>query len=385
MPTIRPYKIIDDEYVDQESYTIDLDLPTSGILSSLMLMVKARTDAEGLCPIPWIKYLISSISVNQAGQAFLNAAPPEVFQADHYYKTGRMPRRGYEVMGGAAGEIVEEVPILFGDKLNDMEHTIDLSKLNDPKLSVTYDLAATSHNDDDVWDTTYKPRFTVIAHLIQGEGIPASKGYHSLRQIESYTPTDSQAKKIELKGARPIKRIFPQFDMKLMYFGWVHSLDTIKLWGDNEAWTPFIQKVDDWYELIRDVFGLCTVEGYSFYAKHGQEVDTGVDKRVMLSIFNNETELEKCFAYAGSGRMTGLRTKTMSTGALYATPIRIMYNFKGYTPMSIGVIDMPKMLGMDYLDPTEHAPVYLELDHRSDASGPGGPVKIHIEDLAPPL
>ena len=119
MPTIRPYKIIDDEFVDQESYTIDLDLPTSGILSSLMLMVKARTDDEGLCPIPWIKYLISSISVNQAGQAFLNAAPPEVFQADHYYKTGRMPRRGYEVMGGDPGEIVEEVPILFGYHLND--------------------------------------------------------------------------------------------------------------------------------------------------------------------------------------------------------------------------------------------------------------------------
>lgn len=384
MPTIRPYKIIDDEYVDQESYTIDLDLPTSGILSSLMLMVKARTDAEGLCPIPWIKYLISSISVNQAGQAFLNAAPPEVFQADHYYKTGRMPRRGYEVMGGAAGEIIEEVPILFGEKLNDLEHTIDLAKLNDPKLSVTYDLASTSPQGWDIWDTTYKPRFTVIAHLIQGAGIPASKGYHSLRQIESYTPTDSQAKKIELKGARPIRRIYPQFDMKLMYYGWVHSLDTIKLWGDNEAWTPFIQKVNDWYELIRDIFGLCTVTGYSWYAMHGNYVDTGVDKRVMLSIFNDETVLEAAFARAGSGRMTGLNVITRSTGASYADPIRIMYNFKGYTPMSIGVIDMPKMLGMDYLDPTDRAPVYLELDHRSDASGPGGPVRIHIEDLVKP-
>ena len=216
MPTIRPYKIIDDEYVDQESYTIDLDLPTSGILSSLMLMVKARTTTTGNCPGPWINRLISSVSVNQAGQAFLNAAPPEAFEADYYYKTGKMPRRGYETMGAHGTEIVEEVPILFGDHLNDLEHTIDLSKLNDPKLSVTYDLAATSHNDDDVWDTTYKPRAYSSSASDSGsrhprvEGIPqppTDRELHTREQPSKEAGTEGrqthQADVHPLRQARP--------------------------------------------------------------------------------------------------------------------------------------------------------------------------------------
>lgn len=90
MPTIRPYKVVDDEYESQSSYTIDLDLPRAGILSSLDLMVKARTATSGADPSPWIKYLISSVSVNQAGQAFLASAPPEAFEADYYYKSQRV-------------------------------------------------------------------------------------------------------------------------------------------------------------------------------------------------------------------------------------------------------------------------------------------------------
>jgi len=385
MPTIRPYKIIDDEYVDQESYTIDLDLPTSGILSSLMLMVKARTETTGVCPSPWLKYLISSVSVNQAGQAFLNADRPEAFQADAWYKTGRMPRRGYEVMGGAAGEIIEEVPILFGDHLNDMEHTIDLSKLNAPKLSVTYDLATTGLVGETVWDTTYRPRFTVIAHLIQGAGIPASKGYHSLRQIESYTPSNSQEKKIELKGARPIKRIYAQLDKTACEYGWIHSLDQIKLWGDNEAWVPFLQKTDDWYELIRDIYGLCRVNAFVYYVKGGCITDTAVDKRVYLHATAPSSNSVILRPYGGSGRNCQMKEIAIENASEPSTVNRAQYDFVGYTPWTTGVIDMEKMLGMDYLDPEDHAPIYLELDHVSNAAAIGGPVRIHIEDLVPPL
>jgi len=383
-PTIRPYKIIDDEYVDQESYTIDLDLPTSGILSSLMLMVKARTEDTGDVPGPWIKYLISSVSVNQAGQAFLNSAPPEMFQADYYYKTGKMPRRGYQVAGGAGGEIIEEVPILFGEGLNDMEHTIDLAKLNDPKLSVTYDLAATGPDGGTCWDTDYKPRFSVIAYLLQGAGIPASKGYQSLRQIESYTPSNSEEKKIELKGHRPIKRLYAQLDIKAVTYGWIHSLDEVKLWGENEAYVPFDMKCDDWQEVIRDIYGLCEVDGMVYYAGNGKGIDTMVDHRVNYSLVVHDDYDVVGMFYSGSGRGGKVQFRTIADGGVPAGTKIIMFRFVGYTPWSVQLIDMEKMLGMEYLDPTEHAPIYLELDHVSNAAAIGGPVKIHIVDLVKP-
>lgn len=346
-----------------------------------MLMVKARTIATGVAPDPWIKRLISSVSLNQAGQAFLNAAPPEMYQADYYYKTGKMPRRGYQVMGGSSYEIIEEVPILFGEDINDMEHTIDLSRLNDPKLSVTYDLATTNHAGETIWDTSYYPRFTVMAHLLQGVGIPVSKGYHSLRQIESYTPADSEVHKLELKGTRPIKRIYTQFDKLNPSYGWIHSLDQVRLWGDNEAWIPFVQKCDDWQELIRELYGVCTVDAEVSAALGGKGIDTCVDRRVSLiyEMLHSSTLIPQMSG--GSGRQSTLKYFKMTDGLPSDVLASVLYHFKGICPWSVQPIDMPKMLGIDYLDPREHAPVYLELAHVSNAATIGGPVKIHVEDL----
>lgn len=382
MPTIRPYKIIDDEFVDQTSYTIDLDLPTSGILSSLMLMAKARTEDDGAGVSPWAKYLISSVSVNQAGQAFLNAAPPEAFEADYYYKTGKMPRKGFTPMAASAAEVINEIPILFGDKLNDLEHTIDLSKLNDPKLSVTYDMATKGPMGETIWDTSWKPRFTVIAHLIQGAGIPASKGYHSLRQIESYTPANSEVHKLELKGARPIRRIYCALDLDSPAWGWIHSLDEARIYGDNEAYIPFIQKCDDWQELIRDLYGLCNVQCEVFYVTYNTQVDTCVDRRMNLNIRSGATDVHFLRPYGGSGRMTQLQATDMSDGSHPEPTLRSEYNFTGITPWTVQPIDMEKMLGLETLDPTEHAPVYLELKHVANAEDIGGPVNIYVEDIA---
>lgn len=346
-----------------------------------MLMVKARTVTTGDAPGPWINQLISSVSVNQAGQAFLNATRPEVFETDFYYKTGRMPRRGYHVAGGAAGEVIEEVPILFGDDINDMEHTIDLSRLNDPKLSITYDLATTDLNGETIWNTAYYPRFTVIAHLLQGSGIPASKGYYSLRQIESYTPADSEKHKLELKGARPIKRLYAQLDRTDCVYGWIHSLDEVKLWGDNEAWIPFTMKCDDWQMLIRDLYGVCTVEAQVEYALNGKDVDTCVDRRINYEAHCHNNYDNIAQAYSGSGRKTRIQIRTIADGSVYSSAFMAMYRFSGIVPWSTQIIDFEKMLGMEYLDPTEHAPVYLELDHVSNAATIGGPVNIHVSDL----
>lgn len=346
-----------------------------------MLMVKARTATTGESSGPWIKYLISSVSMNQAGQAFLNAAPPEAFQADYYYKTGEMPRRGYQVGGGASSEIIEEVPILFGNKLNDLDHTIDLSRLNDPKLSITYDLASTGPLGETIWDTTYYPRFTVIAYLLQGTGIPVSKGYYSLRQIESFTPADSEAHKLELKGTRPIKMIYCALDLKNCQYGWIHSLTEARLWGDNEAWIPFTMKTDDWQELIRDIYGLCLVEAMVYYMGQGATVDTCVDRRVNLSMVVHDSYDIIGMFYSGSGRTGKTQYRTIADGGVPAGPQIGMYHFVGYCPWSIQPIDMEKMLGLEHLDPREHAPIYLQLDFVSNAATIGGPVNIYIEDL----
>jgi len=382
MPVIRPKVLVDHEYVTQTSYTIDLDLPTTGLLSSLFLKVTAKTVATGDCPSPWIKYLISSVSVNQAGQAALNAAPPEVFQADYYYKTGKMPQRGYQRPGGDGLVVDEIVPILFGEKPVDPEHYIDLSRLNDPKLSVTYNLATTDHAGSTIWDTSYYPRFTVFANLFQGPGLPASAGYHSLRQIESYTPINSEKRMIELKGRRPIRRLYIQYDAKDCNEELLHLVDRFRIWGANETYIPFDLEAWPYTELIRELYGTCEVRAVVAKAKGGQTMDMAVDRNLGSVVLIQQTNDKFAVLRDSSGRKATFYLSTGSTGAAATDVVQAEFIINGLMPWSIGVIDMPKMLGLDYLDPTEYAPVFLELDHAVNAGDYSAPMKIHIEDLA---
>ena len=381
MPTIRPKIIVDKEYVSQTKYTIDLDLPATGLLSTLFLKTTAKTVLTGDCPSPWIKYLISSISVNQGGQAALNAAPPEAFQADYYYKTRKMPQRGYQRPGGVGAIIDEVTPILFGEKVDDLDHYIDLSDFSDPKLSVTYDLAKTDHVGSTIWDTGYYPRFTVLTDLLQGPGIPASKGYYSLRQIEGYTPANSQKKLVELKGKRPIKRVYVQLDRLDCAWELLHLVDRARIWGSNESWIPFDLETLAWEELIRELYGLCQVKACVIYVKGGQTFDSCVDREISWKVKSSANEDALFRAYGTAGRKGYLMCRLISTGGADTTVRQVDYDFTGLLPWSIAPIDMPGMLGIDHLDPTVNAPVFLELDHPVNAGDYVAPMKIHIEDL----
>ncbi|TKJ25407.1 MAG: hypothetical protein CEE41_04445 [Hadesarchaea archaeon B3_Hades] len=384
MPTIRPKVLVDHEYVSQTKYTIDLDLPTTGLLSSLFLKVTAKTLSTGDCPSPWMKYLISGISVNQAGQAALNAAPPETFQADYYYKTGKMPQMGYQRPGGVGQQVDEIIPILFGEKVDDLKHYIDLSKFSDPKLSVTYDLAETDHVGSTIWDTSYYPRFTVMANLFQGVGIPPSEGYYSLRQIESYTPVNSEKHMLELKGARPIKRIYVQYDALDPDEELMHLIDRARIWGSNESWIPFDLEIDPWEELIRELYGTCEMRALLSYAKGGQTMDMAVDKN-LGSVALIPTTIDKFAVFrASTGRKATFYLTTGTTGAVATDILSAEYIIKGLLPWSVGIIDMPGMLGIDHLDPTEYAPVFLELDYANNAGAYSAPMNIHVEDLVKP-
>jgi len=380
-PTIRPKVVVDEESVEQTAYTLDLDLPTSGILSDLYLIVHARRVATTLGSNAWARNLISSVSVNQAGQAFLNAAPPDVFQADYYYKTGKFPiigTRRWETYG----DIEEVIPILFGEKENDFDHTIDLSKLNDPKLSVTYDLEATDNESVCPWNTSVYPSFSVIANLMQGADIPASKGYLSLRQIEKYTPANSQVKAVELKGSRPIRRILFQYDLKGIYLAMRQNVARIKLWGENEAWVPFDMTSERFKNLVKTIFGSGVARGNYERWYSGRTINNIFDERDYLDIHVHNTVTHDNYAYGGSGHGFMLKTVLSAEGTLAETDTQGYFEFAGIAPWAVYPIDMKKMLGMDYLDPKEHAPVYLELTHGSTAGDTPADIRVIVEDLA---
>ena len=381
MAVIRPKVLVDEEYKEQSKYTLDLDLPESGLASTLFLVCHARVDTSLYCNNPFMKYLISSISVNQSGQAALNAARPEAFQADYYYKTREMPIMGWR-RWKTAGDVEEAIPILFGEKVDDLEHYIDFSKLNDPKLSVTYDLATTGILGETIWKSDYYPRFSVVANLLQGPGIPASRGYYSLRQIQSYDPVNSQKKKVELTPPRPIKRLLIAWDKLDPAYSMRHSLDRVRIWGSNESWIPFDMTAERWKNLIRHLFGLCVATGQIQYMQGDRYTDCIVDEREYYEGVVQDPPTLWLEYHGGAGRrsVTSICLHGSAWGAGH-DQAAVMFRYRGIIPWGISAIDMPKMLGRDHLDPEENKPVFLELEHTSTATAIGGTIRVNISDL----
>jgi len=381
MPRIRPKVLVDEKYESQTSYTINLDLPDTGRLSTLFLKVKAKTATTGNAPNPWMKYLISSVSVNEGGQAALNAAPPEVFAADFYYKTGRMPQMGFQRPGGDGALVDEVIPIMFGEKINDPDHYIDLAKLSDPKLSVTYNLAETDHTAQTLWNTAYYPRFTVFANLFQGVGIPASKGFYSLRQSELWTPANSEKHLFEVKGPRPVKRLYMQQDTLMPNEEFLHLVNRVRLWGDNEGIIPFDMEAWPYTELIRELYGICEVDAYVPYAKGGQGIDIVTDRFLGGTVKLPVTPTVQAHIQNAAGRYGTFKCITSSSGGASTAVLQAELNIKGLAPWSVYPIDMEKMLGMEHLRPEEFAPMFLELEHASNAGDYSASMRIHTQDL----
>lgn len=384
MVHIRPKTVVDSEYSSNVAYTIDLDLPSKGLVSTLYLMAKYRQLVNGQGPNAWARNLISSVSVNQAGQEQLNAAPPDMFIADAYYKTGKFPRCNIK-RWGTAGDRHELIPIMFGDKVDDPEHYIDLGKLNDPQISVTYDLAGTDNEAAAPFNQSYYPRFDVIANFLEGPGIPPSKGYQSLRQIAKYETADDLVKKIELKGARPIKRILFQNDLGNIAYEMRQCISRIKLWGSNEAWVPLNMTSERFVDMVRRIFGLGVAEMNFETCAQGKTVNTIFEGRQYIGIMLHNSKTVQAYAYGGSGHGFVMEYVTMSSGATSSATQNGFFRFSGIAPYAIYPIDMPKMLGREYMDPVEHAPVFLELTHDPSAATTGDDIRVCVEDLAKQL
>lgn len=380
MGTIRPYKVVDDEYSSNASYTLDIDLPDKGRFSYMNLIVKANQDTDGYGGGPIIKTLISKVSISEGGQSHLNSAPPEAFQADFYYKTGQVWREGREKWQDA-DEVTSTIPIMFGESIADPYYGVDLAKMNDPQLSITYNTGGTGLDALTPFEATYYPRFTPIIYLQEGVW-PALQGYQSLRQIEKYTPSNSQEKKIELKGGRPIKRVYAQYDKTEPNYNFAQCVSTGKLWGDNERYKPFEFKALRWLEIIRDVYGYCTFPYEVYYCLHDANMDC---------IVGHVQSIEGHVHYGGwymdpalsSGRSFQPMYYQISDGVVQ-TGVATTCSFiiTGLVPWDIVPIDAPNMLGMEWLDPTQNAPMYLELDHTSTAGTITGDIKVHIADKA---
>lgn len=369
MPTVRPKIVAEDEYVSQAAYTLNINLPTSGKVSTLFLIVAAERGDSVSSNNPFINNLISSISVNQAGTSHLNSARPQAFQADYSYKTGLWPRTGLERWDDPA-RIREIVPIMFGDKINDPNYYVDLGKLSDPQLSVTYDLATTDPVEETIWDTTYYPRFTVVANLLTGPDMVAPKGYHSLRQIESWSPANDEIRKIELKGQRPIKRIYYEGVSYYLQYAMKQYVDRFRIYGDNEEWIPFDLKANHYINLVHSMFGMFTANAGISRITHQKTLDMMLEEAFKWhfeDIHYSNAYMVRIAGYSGRG-ITPYQMDMSTGSSVDASVIGGDWEVKGLAPWGVWAFDMLKLLGMDVLDPQEHKPIYFEVDHTDDAA-----------------
>lgn len=216
------------------SDTQRLELPTSGIISAIMIKVVAERDdtaRTAVTPCVHIADDMDKIEVVESGQGIIKSLDGTVLLAHNLMDFGRPAYQQYTEEAG--GTLIDNYFLLFGRFIGDKEYALDLSKHKDVRLEIQHSFSVTDKlgfNTDtvdiEVWIWRYvEPEFAPLGFL------KTSEKYH-------YTASGSAGEeKKELPCLNPYRRILIRTFLTTKTPG--ECLTDVELVVNDGAYKPF--------------------------------------------------------------------------------------------------------------------------------------------------
>lgn len=286
--------------------TYKVDLPTSGMLSAILLKLSASaTSGLGLSGGSWrLLDFVGTIEVIANGSTVIKSYTAKQAHFLAWLHQGITPPRKWR--NYATNTQFEFIPILFGRTIKDPNYGLDLSKYNNVELRITNSSSATYHGSD----------ISASALCVYGRDMPAGFQGHIRSELwREWTTVADETKYAELPSEFPIctvaLRALPSTTNGLSDTGFANLMDDIDLAIGGGQKRVFKGGLDD---LV-----------YSNYLDRGAEVlvsglaDVTADKGIDVSIGN-------MFGWAGiSGSKDGAVSATIPTMLADATDNTISF------------------------------------------------------------
>lgn len=164
---------------------ITVDLPNKGLLSGIELRVWGTAGADADKSDVWLHDRITKIELIVNGSQVVKSLDGRQLQAlMHYQKTQLFSHDFKNIAGGSCEEYWY---INLGRFYHDLDYMLDLGRVNDPELRITYNFEMTTQNG---WDEgvamAVKPSYSMVCHLLRDSDI-IPKGYIKSSEVYRFT------------------------------------------------------------------------------------------------------------------------------------------------------------------------------------------------------
>lgn len=356
---------------DDSSKNIDLDIVDP--VSALGLEFQATGGTTSNINNP-LYDCVKKIEVVDGADVIASLSFKEA-QALQFYKTGKQPQLRLDE-GASAGDTIG-CALLFGRHLYDHEYALDLTKFKNPKLKVTWDLAAIrAVAADTAWATG---TFKISAWAKVMEGLTPPGKYLMPKEVDSWTGGSSGDKRREL----PLDYVYRMMLLYAYYQGddIDEVISKIKMTCDTDKFIALERYVKQYDAEMAQLFGNAVVWKRAM-ASNNDSIWVPVNKEPQVQIIKagdaGKRGYDVGINYAWSGYANVYVCD--DSEAIYGTDQRLDCLIEGHAlhatlPILVGDPNQPDT----WFDPTTYKKVELICTEGSDA----GANAIVLEQVRP--
>jgi len=164
---------------------ITVDLPNKGLLSGIEMRIWGTAGVDVDKSDTWLHDMVTKIELIVNGSQVVKSLDGRQLQALMHYQKTPLFSHDFKNVTGAAVE--EYWYINLGRFYHDLDYMLDLGRVNDPELRITYNFEMASQNG---WDNgealTVKPSYSMVCHLLRDSDI-IPKGYIKSSEVYRFT------------------------------------------------------------------------------------------------------------------------------------------------------------------------------------------------------
>ncbi|KYK27433.1 hypothetical protein AYK26_07040 [Euryarchaeota archaeon SM23-78] len=358
--------------------TILIDLPEKDYMSQILVKVY-KLNPTVSSPLMPIFHFIKKLEVIDGSDILYSLSGPQA-QALAYYR-GRT-NVGPQRMNWSATETYDCFYIRFGRFTGDTKYLVDMAKLANPQLKITYDNTVTTIEGRSYTVKTDYPtvKYTVIVDMLRGTPPGNYVGkFISAREVFTWTYVATGTEYIDIPRTDPIFGI----GVRACYINYKTDtmLNRVRLNINNQEWVPFDIYYNEMDMLHREWFQPECQANFREHLIDAQRHDTGlgdIDKEVLLT--KRSAPIRAAFVEGSNGGWLrianwdlGTPTRKVEADQWYVGITGILAQHMAYLPMSV-VTDTPE----ETLDAPSCANILLEVSSSGASTSAQGQVVVDV-------
>ena len=218
-----------------QASTATYDLPEKDYCADLVVGVHSTLTAS-TNPTPNLEELITKIEVMDGGTVIKSLNGRQARALSMFHGNHQLSLTGTE---DNAVEGYDEFIIPFGFFYRDTKHMLNMDKLANPQIKITWDASGTAgeHGEDKDADADPAIKLTVLADMYRGVPPGGVEGYIRSNQIKQFTQAASTSNDVSIPRDQPLVGILVEAGYKNL--DWTEDVEEIKLDFDHGSWIPF--------------------------------------------------------------------------------------------------------------------------------------------------